>query len=72
MRKRLTQKDCDAWNAKHPVGTEVRVIKDDDTIHVNQTKSEAYMLGGHTAVIHVAGISGCYALDRVTATAGEP
>ncbi len=68
MSKRPTQKDCDAWNAKHPVGTEVRVVLDDHTLHVNVTKSEAYMLGGHTPVVHVGGISGCYMLSRVTPT----
>jgi hypothetical protein len=64
--KRLTQKDCDAWNAKHPVGTEVRIRLDSGHIQDTKTRSEAQMLSGHTAVIWLEGISGCYMLDRVS------
>lgn len=65
--RRLGAADCEIWNEKHPVGTDVSVVKDDGTPFISRTDSEAYMLSGHTAVIHVAGISGCYLLDRVTA-----
>jgi hypothetical protein len=72
MRKRLTQKDCDAWNAKHPVGTVVTVRRDNGEVQVTKTRSAAEMLSGHTAVIWLEGISGCYMLDRVTADRGRP
>jgi hypothetical protein len=65
MKKRLTQKDCDAWNAKHPVGTAVSVRRDTGEVQEAKTKSPAEMLSGHTAVIWLEGISGCYMLDRV-------
>ncbi|MFZ5581972.1 MAG: hypothetical protein ACOZCK_04860 [Pseudomonadota bacterium] len=61
------QASADAWNAKHPVGTPVRVMRDMGGRLVTKTSSEAWLLGGHTAVIQVEGISGSYALDRVTA-----
>ena len=59
------------WNEKHPVGIAVIVTKDDRTEFKTKTRSSAYMLGesgeypGHTAVVMLEGISGCYALDRV-------
>lgn len=55
------------WNQAHPVGTEVTVRKDAGDVVTGTAISAAYVLGGHTAVIHVTGISGCYALDRVEA-----
>ncbi len=76
------------WNAKHPIGTDVIVIKDSSTWKTSfvpepdgsfktKTRSLAYMLGasgdypGHTAVIMLVGISGCYALDRVHPVVSE-
>lgn len=59
------------WNAMHPVGIDVIVKKDDQTEQRTTTRSAAYMLGangdypGHTAVIMLDGISGCYELERV-------
>ena len=55
------------WNELHPVGTAVSVEKDDRSIVDGVTTSEAYVMGGHTAVIHVDTVRGCYALERVTA-----
>jgi len=60
----------------HSVGTDVIVTKDDGTEIKTKTRSAAYMLGasgdypGHTAVIQLEGISGCYALDRVREAIG--
>jgi len=64
-----------AWNEKHPVGTEVTVELDSGEIRATTTRSAAQMLGaepsknnpGHTAVIFLDGISGCYLLSRVRA-----
>lgn len=55
------------WNAKHPVGCKVEVTLDDGSIKETQTASEAWVLGGHTAVIKLEGISGGYSLSRVHA-----
>lgn len=54
----------DAWT--HPEGTSVTVRKDDGSIIDTKTRSGAWMLGGHSAVIMLDGISGCYSLERVT------
>lgn len=63
----LSQKDCDAWNAKYPVGTAVKVSLDTGEVWDTRTRSPAEMLSGHTAVIWLDGISGCYLLDCVWA-----
>lgn len=56
---------CEEWNKSNPIGTPVILRKDDGTEVDTVTTSEAQMLSGHTAVIWLKGISGCYALDRV-------
>lgn len=59
------QASCDAWNSAHPVGTAVIVTRDMGEEQPTKTRSTAYVLSGHTAVIFVDGISGCYLLERV-------
>ncbi len=54
-----------------PMGTPVIVTKDFGEQFETKTRSEPWMLGassqgpGHTAVIKVEGITGCYLLERV-------
>lgn len=66
------RKLVDQWNAQHPAGTAVTVRKDDGSEIQTKTRSEAAMLGGHTAVIWLDGMSGCYLLERVTLLAPGP
>lgn len=54
------------WNAANPVGTPVKVEMDSGEIRETRTRAPAGILGGHTAVIWVDGIEGCYLLSRVT------
>lgn len=54
-----------AWNEKHKVGCKVDVTLDDGSIKETTTASEAWVLGGHTAVIKLEGITGGYSLSRV-------
>lgn len=61
------QTAVDAFNAKYPVGTEVAVRRDNGESQVTITRSKAEVLSGHSAVIWLDGISGCYLLDRVSA-----
>lgn len=61
------QKLVDAWNSKHPVGTTVIVRLDDGDEEETTTRHEAQLLGGHTAVIWLVGVSGAYSLDCVRA-----
>ncbi len=54
-----------AWNSAYPVGIEV-----DYRFHRGaapkrtRTTTEAQVLGGHTAVVWLAGVSGCVALSH--------
>lgn len=66
-KKGSLQEKVDDWNARYPVGQKVKVVKDLGDIFETTTRSEAQVLSGHTAVIWVVGITGCYQLDRVTA-----
>jgi hypothetical protein len=65
-------RSVNAWNAKVGVGDRVVVTKDDKSEFETVTKSEAWMLGGHTAVVMVEGISGGYMLSRVRAVELKP
>jgi hypothetical protein len=71
-RKRL-QKIVDDWNARHPVGEAVNLLKDDGRTLLTETRSRAEVLEGHSAVIWLKGVVGCYLLERVTPvlTAGK-
>lgn len=55
------------WNDHHKIGTPVEVTLDDRSIKETKTASEAWVMGGHTAVIKLEGIAGGYALHRVHA-----
>lgn len=59
------QRQCDDWNKRHGIGAAVIVRRDDGSTAKSLTRSQATVLSGHSAVICVDGISGCYALDRV-------
>jgi hypothetical protein len=67
----LMQRECDKWNERHPVGQAVTVRRDGGDITTTKTRSEAQMLSGHSAVIWLEGISGCYLLSRVTPVTEE-
>lgn len=56
---------CDGFNAACPVGTRVSVQRDDGSTTYTATRSEAWILGGHTPVVMVKGIAGAYLLERV-------
>ena len=61
------QAACDKFNAAHQVGAAVSVKLDGGEVRETVTTSEAQVMGGHSAVIWLDGISGCYDLERVTA-----
>lgn len=60
------QKQCSDFNSRAPVGTAVKVKMDSGEIRETVTTSAAEILSGHSAVIWLRGISGCYLLDRVS------
>lgn len=60
------QAECDKFNADNQVGASVTVLLDGGEVRKTATTSEAQVLSGHSAVIWLKGVSGCYLLDRVT------
>lgn len=64
-RNRKEQRDLVKRWKDVPIGTEVIVTKDDGQEIRTRTRSGPELLGGHSAVIWLEGISGCYALYRV-------
>lgn len=62
------QKLVDEWNSRHPVGTAVTRYKLVDPLREpeqTRTRSEAWLMGGHTAVVKVEGVSGGVMLDSI-------
>ncbi|MGC0052693.1 hypothetical protein ACNSPG_06455 [Brucella pituitosa] len=58
---------CDKFNAENPVGTNVLLQKDGQVEPFpTKTRSMAQVMCGHSAVIWLENVSGCYLLDRVT------
>ena len=54
------QAACDKFNAAHQVGAAVSVKLDGGEVRETVTNSEAQVMGGHSAVIWLDGIRGCY------------
>ena len=62
------QKMVDDWNAKHPIGTALTRYKYvSPFIEPSETKtrSEAWLMGGHTAMVQVDGVAGGVSLESV-------
>ena len=55
------------WNRQFPVGTRVRYWTGvrEGVGRVSVTRSEAEVLGGHSAVVWVEGHSGCIGLSHI-------
>lgn len=66
----LLQRQCDDFNKFYPVGQLVSVRKDGGDDILTKTRSEAQVLSGHSAVIWLEDIRGCYLLDRITPIVG--
>lgn len=64
------QRLCDRFNARYAVGQVVAMRKDSGDAIITKTRSEAQVLSGHSAVIWLDGVTGCYLLDRVTPITG--
>lgn len=59
------QAECDAWNAANEPGCKVTVTLDSGEVRPTYTVSKAEVLSGHSAVIWLNGVRGCYLLNRV-------
>lgn len=64
------QQRCDRFNADYEVGQWVTVRKDNGEGFITRTRSKAEVLSGHSAVIWVDGLAGCYLLDRIVPMVG--
>lgn len=61
-------KTCAFFNTKHPVGTAViytSVRDDPQTARATKTRSEAWIMGGHSVMVMVEGVSGGVLVDHV-------
>jgi hypothetical protein len=67
----MSQQDVDAWNRANVAGRAVTVTRDTGEVVKTTTRSDATMLGGHTAVIWLKGFRACYALSRVQPYHGQ-
>lgn len=54
------------FNIAFPIGSDVSVRRDNGEILETKTRSVAWVMGGHSAVVMVDGIAGGYAVDRIT------
>ena len=62
------QHQCDLWNANHPVGTPVtryKLVKPNREGNVTKTRSEAWVIGGHSVVVKVEGVAGGVLLESL-------
>lgn len=70
MRNQLEELEYDAeeWNEKYPVGTKVMRYKLINPLregNETKTRSEAWVMGGHSVMVMVEGISGGVLLESV-------
>ena len=61
----VMQSKVDAFNNRNPIGTSVTVVKDLGEKVETKVRYPAEVLSGHTPVVWLEGISGCYLLNRV-------
>ena len=64
--KRLEAR-CQKFNEDHPIGTEViyHPVIGEPAGRPAKTRSAAYVLSGHTAVVFITEQAGCVALDAI-------
>ena len=65
QKQKVMQSLCDIFNEKHPIGSSVTVVRDLGEKIKTTVKYPAQILSGHTAVVWLNDISGCYLLNRV-------
>lgn len=69
--KKAQQRLVDKWNLQYAVGQAVTVRLDSGEVRTTVTRSKAELLSGHSAVVWLEGVSGCYLLSRVRPFTGE-
>lgn len=71
IRAEEMQRQCDSWNAMHPVGSDVDLHRDSGEVTRTRTRSEAYVCDSGYPVIFLEGVSGYYLLKRVERAYGS-
>jgi len=69
------QAEADKWNAKHPVGTPViryALINPLREGTETETRSEAWVMGGHSVMVMVNGVAGGVCLESVKSNLALP
>ena len=75
MSRKQNEQTIKDWNAANPIGTSVLFRK---TLSIpcepvkTKTRSAAYLLGQHTPVVLVDGISGCVMLEACSVVREAP
>ena len=67
-KKATPQQLVNDWNAQHPVGTRVTRYKLINPLReptATATRSAAWVMGGHSAMVMVMGVAGGVALESV-------
>lgn len=67
------QRAAEAWNREYPVGTPViryKLIKPLREPQITVTREAAWLMGGHTAMVMVMGVSGGVTLESVVPLVG--
>jgi hypothetical protein len=59
--------EADNWNLKYPVGTLVKLKKDNGTEQITRTRSQAYVCDAGCPVAFFDNVSGYYLLERASA-----
>ena len=61
----VKESKCELFNKLHPVGSTVTYVDDSGEPVITNVKHPAEVMGSHTPVVWLKGVSGAYSLDRV-------
>src|SRR3954447_13362305 len=71
--RRWREQAVEEFNQRFPVGSEVMLKKDFELEPIRtKTRSEAFVLSGHSAVVFLEGVSGCYLITHVSEAMPAP
>lgn len=63
MSKKMAELIVENWNLKHPVGTLVKLKRDNGLEQITKTRSEAYICNAGYPVLFFENVSGYYLLE---------
>lgn len=73
-KRAVQEKIVSDWNSKYPVGTPVTRYALINPLQIpteTRTRSEAWLMGGHTAMVMVEGVSGGVLVESVVPVVTE-